>query len=293
MGVDWKIAGRDATLLVGGWFSVSFTALGWLAGRLALARSRARADAETILEQKLALERTRRVAIQNEKLAAIGRLAAGVAHEVRNPLGVIRSSAAMVQEGFAADDDSHRACQFICEEIDRLDGLITSLLTFARPVDLHTKEVPIDSVVERALVLAGPELDRRGLSLSRQPAQPVPCLRVDPDLVAQVVLGLVTNAAEATPQPGCISVRTGEVDGHVHVDVADSGPGVPEDLADQVFEPFFTTKPTGTGLGLAMAARIVQAHGGHIQVLSGHGAGLGGAGACFRVALPVSGEAAS
>jgi len=292
LGVDWTVAGRDATLLVGGWFGFSFTFLGWLAGRLALARQRARRDAEIIRRQAEDLEASRKEASENEKLAALGRLAAGIAHEVRNPLGVIRSSASMIQESFEPGQDSHTACGFICDEIDRLDGLIHSLLNFARPLELTRKAVSIERVVERALAIAGPGLEERGVSLSRSEADPVPLVSADPDLAAQVVLDLVTNAAEAVPERGRIEVRTAREGSTVRVDVADSGPGVTVEVAGRVFEPFFTPKARGTGLGLAMAARIAQAHGGELELL--HGAGLGprGSGACFRFRLPAGGEAA-
>ncbi len=292
LGVEWVYAGRDATPIVAAWFGGTTALLGWLAGRLALQRARARADAETIREQSRALQAQRRIAVQNEKLAAIGRLAAGIAHEVRNPLGVIRSSAAMIQEGFAAKDDAHRACSFICEEIDRLDGLITSLLDFARPVELRQQEVALGGVVERAVKVAGPSIEGRGVHLDLEAGRPGPGLRADPDLLAQVVLDLLTNAAEAVPDDGRIVVRAAAAGGAVHLEVADSGPGVPESISERVFEPFFTTKPRGTGLGLAMAARIAQAHGGHIEVVSGRGAGTRGDGACFRLVLPATPAAA-
>jgi signal transduction histidine kinase len=128
LGVEMQIGGRNAVPVVALTFASSCTLLGFLAGRLALARARLRADAETIRRQQQQLELSQRAAFENEKLAAIALLAAGIAHEVRNPLGVIRSSAAMVREHFAPADDAHRACGFILDEIDRLDGLIASLL---------------------------------------------------------------------------------------------------------------------------------------------------------------------
>ncbi len=283
IGVSWEIGGSDATGVVAAWFGTSTALFGWLAARFWMLRTRAREDARVIREQSEALEASQRAAIQNEKLAAIGRLAAGIAHEVRNPLGVIRSSASMLQEGHAEGDDGYRACQFICEEIDRLDSLIASLLNFARPVDLRTREVALGGVVDRALALARPAADRHGVRIERQLGE-APALRADPDLVAQVLLDLVTNATESEAKR--VVVRTVTEGGEARLEVADDGPGIPDDLRDRVFEPFFTTKATGTGLGLAMAARIVQAHGGEILVVPGRGAGPQGDGACFRVDLP-------
>src|SRR4030095_8643719 len=159
-GVEMTLAGRNATLLVGATFTSSFALLGFLSGSLAAARARARADAATIRGQQEALAASQRAAFENEKLAAIGRLAAGIAHEVRNPLGVIRASAALVQEHFAPGEDAHRACRFVVEETERLDGLIASLLAFARPTALERRRASVADVVERAALLAD-ELVRR------------------------------------------------------------------------------------------------------------------------------------
>ena len=285
-GVEMRIAGRDATALVAATFATSSTLLGWLAGRLAMERRRAREAAATIERQQQALEASRRAAFENEKLAAIGRLAAGIAHEVRNPLGVIRSSAALVREHFREGDDAHRACGFILEEIDRLDGLIASLLAFARPTSLRVRLAAVRDVVARAAALAEEPLRRREARLEARLAAPEAELAVDPDLIAQVLLDLVTNAAEAVPRGGRVELRARTEPERVVLAVADDGPGVPEAERARVFEPFYTTKAGGTGLGLAMAERIVRAHGGSLAVVPGAGAGPGGAGACFEVVLP-------
>ncbi|MDX1650383.1 MAG: ATP-binding protein [Myxococcota bacterium] len=290
-GVRWSVGGQDATWLVGGWFGASFAVLGFLAGRLAMARARARRDAWTIRAQAEALEASRRAAFENEKLAAIGQLAAGIAHEVRNPLGVIRSSASMVQEAFEEGDDAHRACGFICEEIDRLEGLIASLLAFARPVELQRKVVPAGALVDRALRVAGPELARRGAAVEREEHADAR-VHADPDLAAQVLIDLLANAAEALeggPEAGGgrrVAVRSVAEEERVLFEVADDGPGVPPAAEGRLFEPFFTTRARGTGLGLAMASRIAQAHGGELVHRPGRGLGVAGRGACFRLALP-------
>jgi len=285
-GVEMQLGGRDASALVALTFASSLTVLGFLAGRLAMARARLRADAETIRVQQARLDAATREAFENEKLAAIGRLAAGIAHEVRNPLGVIRASAAMVREHFAPGDDAHRACGFIVEEIDRLDGLIASLLAFARPTRLRARSAALGELVERASTLAEETLRQRSAELVAALEEPDATLRVDPDLIAQVLLGLVTNAAEAVRPGGRVELRTHAAADHVVLAVADDGPGIPEADRERVFEPFFTTKVGGTGLGLAMAERIVRAHGGRLRVITGEGAGPAGAGACFELILP-------
>jgi two-component system sensor histidine kinase HydH len=285
-GVEMRLDGRNAAPIVALTFATSCTLLGFLAGRLALARTRLRADAETIRRQQQALEATQRAAFENEKLAAIGRLAAGIAHEVRNPLGVIRASAAMVREHFAAVDDAHRACGFILDEIDRLDGLISSLLAFARPTTLRVRAAAVADVVARVTALSGDALKKRAARLDARLAVPDAELSVDPDLIAQVLLGLVTNAAEAIAPGGHVELRARVEPAAVVLAVADDGPGVPEADCTRVFEPFYTTKASGTGLGLAMAERIARAHGGELRVIQGAGAGPSGRGACFELVLP-------
>jgi two-component system sensor histidine kinase HydH len=285
-GVEMQLDGRDASSLVALTFASSLTLFGFLGGRLAMARARLREDAATIRQQQEQLDAQAREAFENEKLAAIGRLAAGIAHEVRNPLGVIRASAAMVREHFPETDDAHKACGFIVEETDRLDGLITSLLAFARPSPLRVRAAALGDVVERATTLAEESLRQRSAELVAQLDAPDASLRVDPDLIAQVLLGLVTNAAEAVSSGGRVELRAHQEAERVVVEVADDGPGVPDADRERVFEPFFTTKAEGTGLGLAMAERIVRAHGGSLRVVPGAGAGPSGGGACFELSLP-------
>ena len=288
-GADMSLAGRDVTAPVLTLFGLSYGALGFAVGRLAMARERAREDAATIEQQMRALEASQRAALQNEKLAAIGRLAAGIAHEVRNPLGVIRSSAAMVQESFAPGDEPWRACEFIREETVRLDGLTSKLLDFARPRPLRLQSTSLEKAVLHALQLAQPELESRRIQVSSFGIREAPELEADPDLLAQLVLDLVVNAAEAAGEGGRVALRAQSLRGELVLEVGDSGPGVPIAVAEQIFEPFFTTKPRGTGLGLAMVARIVKAHGGSIEVSGGRGEGPDGAGACFRLSLPMHG----
>jgi signal transduction histidine kinase len=292
-GADMKLAGRDVTWPFLALFELSYAALGFAVGRLAMARERAHEDAATIERQLRALEASQRAVLQNEKLAAIGRLAAGIAHEVRNPLGVIRSSASMVQESFGTGEEAWRACEFIREETIRLDALTTKLLDFARPRPLRLAQASLEKAVAHALALAQPELEARHIQVSLEGIGSAPELEADPDLLAQLVLDLVVNAAEAAGEGGRVALRAQAADGALVLEVADSGPGVPWASAEQIFEPFFTTKPRGTGLGLAMVARIVQAHAGSVEVAEGRGAGAHGAGACFRLRLPLRRPAAA
>lgn len=291
LGLEMRWNGRSVMTEVMITFMITYGVLGFVIGKLMEARAKAREDARTIASQLRALEASQRAALQNEKLAAIGRLAAGIAHEVRNPLGVIRASASMVREHFSPEEEAHRACEFIREEIDRLNSLITSLLTFSRPAELRLQSVMIEQVIDRALQLTNEEMQRRGIAVARESDNPLPMVTGDPDLLVQVIFGLLVNAAEAMDQQGQIRIRTMSASQEVNVEVIDTGPGVSAADAERIFEPFFTTKPTGTGLGLPMAARIVRAHGGLIEVVQNQSAETQGFGARFRVHLPIVGPA--
>lgn len=275
------------TSALAGWaglasFVIGYVALGFVVGRLVIARARILADKERIAAQLALLEETRARVVQSEKLAALGRLAAGIAHEVRNPLGVIRASASMVEEALEPASDDARACAFIREEIDRLDGLITALLAFARPARMRLGEVAVTPLIERAIKLAA--ADQRTIEVVPRVGDDLPSLQGDADLLTQLVLDLLVNAAEAGAHR--VELRVDRSSSGVVIEVADDGPGVSEGDRERVLEPFFTTKPNGTGLGLAMASRIAAAHGGELALADKPGAGAGGRGACFVVQLP-------
>jgi signal transduction histidine kinase len=288
LGITFEINGRDATLLVGSFFGASFALLGFLVGYVVEGRRRDREAAALIRAQVETIAATRARLAQSEKLAALGQLATAIAHEVRNPLAVIRSAAQGIAETAPATDAAvRRACGFITDEIDRLSSVVTSLLAFARPPQVQPRAVAVPELLDRASTLAREELEARAVRFVRHADAELPALRADPDLVCQVLLGLLSNGAEAAGAGGEVRLEARVVDGRVELAVADSGPGVPPDLRDRVFEPFFTTRARGTGLGLAVARQIVEAHGGQIAVGDGPGGG-----ARFTIRLPAAGPAA-
>jgi signal transduction histidine kinase len=287
LGFEFTIGGRDVTLLIALFLAVNFGALCFLIGHYIDAREQVQRDRETIARQLEELRITQQVATQNEKLAAIGRLAAGVAHEVRNPLGVIRASASMVQESFDREDEAFRACGFICEESDRLNALITALLTFARPAEPRCAPVRAEKVIDRALEICRRDLDARQIEVTRSVVGDAELL-ADTDLVSQAIHDLVTNAAEAIGGDGRIEIRVRAEPSEIQIEVADDGPGIAPEHGERLFEPFFTTKTSGTGLGLAMTARIAEVHGGAARWVEERGLGADGQGACFRLTLPTA-----
>ncbi|MDF1662725.1 MAG: ATP-binding protein [Planctomycetota bacterium] len=275
--------GQDAVPLVVLFFSVNICILGYTIGRLALAKVGLRENAETITKQMLALEESRTRVLESEKLAAIGRLAAGIAHEVRNPLGVIRASATMLAEEKDTESDGARARSFIVEEVDRLNSFVTGLLSYARPAQLILTDAKLSEIAEAALGLAKKEYEEDSVTFSIELATKALAIQGDSGLLTQVVLSLMSNGAEATGKSGALKIRCFEEDGFAVLDVLDDGPGVEAEAFEQIFDPFFTTKSTGTGLGLATAARIIEGHKGTIEALSKNGLGPDGRGACFRL----------
>lgn len=284
LGVSFQMNRYDVTWFVGAYFGISFAVLGFLVGYMVEARRRDRRNAELVQAQNETINAARARLVQSEKLAALGQLATAIAHEVRNPLGVIRSAAQGVAETLpAGEEDGKRACTFIQAEIDRLNSVISSLLAFARPLRVSPRTVTVQGLLDSALLLARQELDGKRVRVRRRDPETLPPVVADPDLVSQVLLGLLANAAEQMSGGGEVSLEACAADGMVEITVADSGPGVPEELRARIFEPFFTTRRRGTGLGLAIARQIIEAHGGQIDVGDRHGGG-----ARFAVRLPAA-----
>ena len=284
LGIRFEINGRDASLLVGAYFGPSFALLGYLLGRVVEGRRRDRENAALVQAQMETINAARARLVQAEKLAALGQLAATIAHEVRNPLAVMRSAAQNLGETLPdPGEDGRQACSFILAEIDRLSSVITSLLAFARPPQIVPRAVPVRELLERALLLAGEEMANKRVRVRRDERDADATVRADPDLVSQVLLGLLTNAVEAVPRGGEIFLTARRTGDAVEIDVADSGPGVAPELRAKIFEPFFTTRPRGTGLGLAVARQIVEAHGGRLDAGEARGGG-----ACFTLRLPAA-----
>lgn len=284
LGFTFEVNGREATVLAGVFFGASYCILGFLVGYVIEGRHRDREAERVIRAQADALHATRTRLVQSEKLAALGQLATAIAHEVRNPLAVMRSAAQGVLEATSSPDaDTRRSCTFIIEEIDRLSSVVTSLLAFARPLQLRRRRVRVADLVGRAQALARQEYGE-GVVRVDDMAAAVPDLHGDPDLICQVLLGLVANAVEVVPNDEVV-IEARASNGAVELVVADRGPGVPADVREQIFEPFFTTRERGTGLGLAVARQIVEAHEGAIAV-----GDRPGGGACFTVRLPLASE---
>jgi signal transduction histidine kinase len=213
------------------------------------------------------LERSQARLLSAEKLASVGKLAAGVAHEIRNPLSAMKMWLYSIRESVKDNADLEHKCGVVSEEIARLESIVRDFLEFSRPAAMKSRPTDVSQVLDHSLELVGPRLCQRGIRVVREPGPRLPPVMADSEQLKQVFLNLVNNAAEAMGSGGEIAVSASaekNADGRpmVVVRVRDSGPGLPEDVRARIFEPFFTTKEEGTGLGLCIAAQIMTRHGG-------------------------------
>ena len=231
------------------------------------------------------LKRAQDDLVEAAKFAFVGEVAAGVAHEVRTPLGILRSSAQLLGRSLPADrPDSTELVEIIISEVDRLDRVVAGLLELARPREPLIEATQLATVLERALDFVDARAREKDIGIHRALTAEQPPARCDPDQIYQVALNLLINALQILPHGGRITVRTlPPHDGRVGFAISDDGPGIAEEMQERVFAPFFTMREGGTGLGLALVQRIVQAHQGIISLESqlGHGA-------TFIVELPVA-----
>ncbi|MDI6782508.1 MAG: ATP-binding protein [bacterium] len=206
-----------------------------------------------------------------DKLAALGQLSAGVAHEVGNPLSSIKVSAELIQRKFSNGTQEYKQSQYIIDEVDRLNTLITDFLAFAKPREPNITQTKIEPIVERTLALAHSQLTRKPYVLDWQnQTGPEDYVAVDEYQIQQVFLNLVLNACQAMANGGKLLLTAFKHSSEpmLGVSFTDEGSGIPEEVRAKIFDPFFTTKEAGTGLGLAIAHQIIEAHGGKIELKS-------------------------
>ncbi len=220
---------------------------------------------------------------RSERLAALGRLAAGIAHEIRNPLSSIKGFAKILAGRFGEDDRDRRIAQVMEEEVERLNRVISELLDFARPTELHKQICGCGEVIRHSLELVERDAEQHGVKIEYRVDPENLRIDIDPDRFAQVLLNLYLNALQAMPDGGSLKIAARQKAGRVVLSVTDSGIGIPQEHLPHVFDPYFTTKPRGVGLGLANVHKIIEAHGGEIEVLSEPGQETS-----FIVYLPVN-----
>lgn len=210
---------------------------------------------------------------QSERMASLGAMIASVSHEIKNPLGIIRSTADLLEKKVRQFDPDNRLASVIREESDRLNRVVTEFLDFARPANLRLQPVEVDEVLKKNLNFLEPEISRQGVFVETVfPGSPV-VIQGDRDLLYRGFLNILINALQAMPEGGTLSLSLGDHGREVEVKVRDNGPGLSEESRAKAFDPFFTTKEKGTGLGLAIVKNTIEAHNGSIQLENHPGGG--------------------
>lgn len=252
-----------------------------LAENLRVQSQNYRRTAEQLAEANVHIQEAEDAVRRSDRLAALGQLSAGLAHELRNPLGTIKASAEMLARQVSAENEVAReVAGFISTEVDRTNSLVTRFLQFARPLQVRVENADLAHMLDRAIAAA--EREPNNVTIYKNFDPEIPPFPFDAELMERVVYNLVVNAAQATPAGGAVTVKTRAAGGTVEISVIDRGQGIqPKDLPN-IFNPFFTTKPTGVGLGLAIVSKIVDEHRGKITVESEPGRG-----SVFRVLLPM------
>jgi len=213
--------------------------------------------------------------IVSEKFAALGRLSAGVAHEIRNPLNSIRGFIQYFQKKLALDEEDYRYTDLMLTEVDRLNRVISKLLAYSKPREPRLSIRSADEVLDHCIRVVEREAAEAGVQIVRESGgDDIPLVLMDTDQMTQVFLNILINSIEASPRGGKVVVGC-ETDeqGRVMIHVADTGEGIPRENLDKLFDPFFSTKKKGTGLGLAIVKSIIEGHEGEIEVESEPGKG--------------------
>ena len=225
--------------------------------------------------------------MQQEKMASVGRLSAGVAHEINNPLTTILTTALLIQEDLDPEDPNYDELEIIAHETLRCRKIVTSLLDFARQSQPDKKNNELHEVVYQSVLLTRKQAAFHDIQVEYEPGDKIPRLMIDKGQIQQALINLILNATEATGKGGRIVVSTlyrkpAEI---IEISISDDGPGIDPENLGRIFDPFFTTKESGTGLGLAITHGIIEQHGGSIDVKSQTDKGT-----CFTICLPLEGD---
>jgi signal transduction histidine kinase/CheY-like chemotaxis protein len=237
-----------------------------------------------VKEQMAELKRTQAQLVQSTKLAAIGELAANIAHEINNPLTTVLGFASFLSERMPPADPMREELGLIQEEASRARDIVRDLLQFSRQRDFSPESADINTVLEQVIAMVRRQGALNTIEVKECYASNLPNVEVDVSRMKQVFLNIINNAVYVMPNGGSLAIRTEALDGGVRISIQDNGPGIAPEHRDRIFDPFFTTKPevSGTGLGLSVSLGIVQSHGGTIEVDTEVGRGT-----TFIVALPL------
>ena len=234
-------------------------------------------------EKTLELEKAHREILQVEKLASLGHLSAGMAHEIRNPLNSISLFAQILRSGFQEGEEMAGYADRILKEVDRIDGLLVKLLAASKRPHYEPQPVLLTEVIDRVLAGIQEQCTAQRVVIDRQFVTSPPPLHADAGEVEQIFTNLFTNSLFEMTEGGTLGVRLFHDQQAIHIVVSDTGGGIPEENLNKIFDPFFTTKPRGTGFGLSVVLRIIKNYNGRIFVDSTPGTGTR-----FHIQLPVS-----
>jgi len=236
------------------------------------------------------LRRSRETLQQAEKMALVGRLAAGMAHSIRNPFTSVKMRLFSLNRSLELNEEQEEDFDVISAEIRHIDTIVQNFLEFSRPPKLQMQSISPSNVVDSTIQLLGHRLRSYDVQLKIERQQPLPVVSADQEQLKEVMVNIIVNACEAMGRGGTITIQEEVVSGDsvppsACIKISDTGPGIPSNIIEKILQPFFTTKEQGTGLGLSIAARVITEHGGRIDISSavGHGA-------TFLISLPVKGE---
>jgi two-component system, NtrC family, sensor histidine kinase HydH len=298
--IDFRWSGIDQTLADGAPVADKEITFNRSSGRVVLSVSASpiidenkqppHTGAVIILRDLTEIKRLQEKVRRSEKLAAIGELAAGIAHEVRNPLSSIRGFAQFLKHVL---QDRPKECEYaelMVKEVDRINNVVTNLLSFARPVHPEPAPTNIAELIRHTVRLVQEDATIHNVTIAVDVAHDLGKVNLDGNQITQVMLNLILNALQAVDQGGHIQIAAGRANsGGLELVVEDDGPGIPPDRIKRIFDPFFTTKERGTGLGLSIVQMIVENHGGEISIASS----VRGRGCRIAIALPMTPDANS
>ncbi len=237
---------------------------------------------EELREYVRRIEESQQALIRAEKMAAAGRLTASIAHEINNPLQAVQNCLHLATRGELSINKRREYIDLANHELDRLMRTVQRMLDFYRPGSVEPQRVNLVILLRRVIKLLSAQLQGRNIQVSTRFSSKIPSILAVSSQLEQVFINLILNAYDAMPKGGELYISAHRTEGMVEILVQDSGPGVPEENRTRIFEPFVSTKKGGTGLGLTVSYGIIAAHGGSLDLVSGHGSG-----ACFKVSLPV------
>ncbi len=238
-------------------------------------------------QTQVELEKSREHLLQSEKLALVGKLAAGTSHSIRNPLTSVKMRLFSLSRSLNLDSNQKEDFDVISKEITHIDTIVQNFLEFSRPPRLKLQSVSPSDVVDQAIQLLQHRLESYEVFIKIQRREPLPRVQLDPEQLKEVLINIIINSCEAMGLGGSIVIYEETVIERrkfrsAVIRISDNGPGIPDAIQLKIMEPFFTTKEEGTGLGLSIAARIVQEHGGRLDIQSTEGNG-----STFIITLPV------